>query len=599
MSECTAASASENDYHFRIFAYRETGNLGDCIQSIALAGLLGPNIFAVFRDEPHPPQHRDVPLVVNGWLAHRAPSDLSPAIFAGIHLARFESEHLEWTRRSHHTVGARDPFTFDLLKSCGIPAALIGCATLTFPRYTGRRTGRYSIDVSPRPGTEFLPNAIGNLDWADQWQLATYRLDQLRKAEVVYSSRLHIILPCLAFGTPVAFPAKELNPIFDKHRLGLLSALGFTFDEVITLDVTTWAEKYCSFLKTATGCNLVGHSQPISVPRVLSHALDRENTVLPQPKATALSRRPRIFYHCSAKPTEYLGRQHQLCDHVMLLRNKRYEAYLVQTEASTYVPDDAAIPTLDLWHLGELYSPETDVVVVPDSATIMLRSIAGRIVCLARSKRSMSEISDVFLSEGRVLGILADSCEMQEFATYLCPKITSHIVHHRVDTSTFRPAIWREKEPLIVIESTNRDTERLVTLVTKRLGSRVTPYWVSLDNRSRAEVADLFRRALIVLSMGQDTDPGVVLDACASGCVVLAPYIQVHLPVELKFPAKDEFAIAKTIERLLCSFTQNGAYLEPLCESLRVNALTYDLQRQERELILAWKLMLDGTAVDD
>jgi hypothetical protein len=111
-------------------------------------------------------------------------------------------------------------------------------------------------------------------------------------------------------------------------------------------------------------------------------------------------------------------------------------------------------------------------------------------------------------------------------------------------------------------------------------------------------VADLFRRALIVLSMGQDTDPAVVLDACASGCIVLAPDTQVHLPVELKFPAKDEFAIAKRIERLLYSFTQNDAYLDPICESLRVNALTYDLQRQERELILAWNQILDGTALD-
>ena len=61
------------------------------------------------------------------------------------------------------------------------------------------------------PGAEAVSNQIPNLDCPTQWEMAVALLDRLRRAEVVYTSRLHIALPCLAFGTPVVFPAAALR----------------------------------------------------------------------------------------------------------------------------------------------------------------------------------------------------------------------------------------------------------------------------------------------------------------------------------------------------------------------------------------------------
>jgi hypothetical protein len=55
--------------------------------------------------------------------------------------------------------------------------------------------------------------------------LAVQRLQQLRTAELAYTNRLHVILPCLAFGIPVVFNLADLNSVFSKERLTILASL--------------------------------------------------------------------------------------------------------------------------------------------------------------------------------------------------------------------------------------------------------------------------------------------------------------------------------------------------------------------------------------
>jgi len=93
-------------------------------------------------------------------------------------------------------------------------------------------------------------------------------LDQLRKAELVYTRRLHVVLPCLAFGTPVMFPANEFRDLFDKSRLGLLHDIGFVYGEAVEMDVTPFADRFIRFLESAlnTPIRPVEHpSMPIPV----------------------------------------------------------------------------------------------------------------------------------------------------------------------------------------------------------------------------------------------------------------------------------------------------------------------------------------------
>ena len=252
----------------RVLIYEGTTNIGDAIQTVAIARLLGGVCAGVYRDSPIPRLHDDVPFVVNGWLGRGTPVNGANCIFAGVHLGHREPGYIRWIRESTNPVGARDEYTKGLLASNGIPSEMVACATLTFPRYLGPRRGRYSVDVEPVPGSAFESSIIANLPWAEQWELALHRLDQLRKAELVYTRRLHVILPCLAFGTPVVFPSNEFRDLFDKSRLGLLHDIGFVYDEAVEMDVAPLADRFVRFLENAlnTSLNPVDHpSMPIPI----------------------------------------------------------------------------------------------------------------------------------------------------------------------------------------------------------------------------------------------------------------------------------------------------------------------------------------------
>jgi Glycosyl transferase family 2/Polysaccharide pyruvyl transferase len=233
----------------RVLIYNQTTNIGDAIQTAAIARLLGGTCAGVYRDAPVPDAYADTPFVVNGWLGWQAPANEQNCFFAGIHLGEREPEFISWIRKSSAPAGARDDYTAGLLASHRVASEVVGCPTLTFRRYTGKRSGRYSVDVFPVAGTQYETSVIPtDLPWPEQWTLALERLDQLRKAEIVYTRRLHVILPCLAFGTPVVFPSKELRDIFDKSRLSILHWLGFPYDEVVQMDVSGVAERYVQFL---------------------------------------------------------------------------------------------------------------------------------------------------------------------------------------------------------------------------------------------------------------------------------------------------------------------------------------------------------------
>jgi hypothetical protein len=233
---------------YRVFIYRGTGNLGDAIQTYALCRLLGTSCLGIYRDEPFPEKWNQLTLVANGWLGWRPPDVSGSSVFAGVHLGHNEGEYLRWIAKTGHTVGARDPYSASLLQRCRIPSVFIGCATLTLERHNGPRSGRYSIDVGPYEDTSLLTNEIPNLTWPQQWGAAIERLDLLRQAELVYTNRLHVALPCLAFGTPVVFPLKDFTRVGDKQRLTVLNELPFVYNEPVVADVSEIASRYIQFL---------------------------------------------------------------------------------------------------------------------------------------------------------------------------------------------------------------------------------------------------------------------------------------------------------------------------------------------------------------
>ncbi len=247
----------------RVLIYGDCGNIGDAIQTVAIARLVGGPLAGIWRDAPMPSDHAGVPFVVNGWLGKGSPIPDGNCLFAGVHLGYREPAYVDWIRQSRYPVGARDEYTRGLLASNRVASELVGCATLALPRYRGPRRGRLSIDVEPVPGTEFATSLISKMSWADQWALALHRLDELRRAEIVYTRRLHVVLPCLGFGTPVVFPLSAFEDLFDKSRLGLLHTIGFTYGEPVEMDVTGLAERFTRFLSGALGRPIEPVDEPV------------------------------------------------------------------------------------------------------------------------------------------------------------------------------------------------------------------------------------------------------------------------------------------------------------------------------------------------
>lgn len=238
---------------YRLQRYYGNRNIGDAMQTIALAKLLQGFELIYHRSDESDTAGAEIPFIVNGFLCNGRPTANSNCLFAGVYTdSRVVWNVCEWIRQSRFAVGARDSHTAKLLNIAGIPSTLVGCATLTLPAYTGPRRGVYSID------TEYCANNCirltqacpGNVKWAEQLAAATQRLELLRTAELVYTSRLHVVLPCLAYGTPVVMPAKDRVSVYNACRLTLLDDIGFSYSKPVTdlESVKQIANTYKSFL---------------------------------------------------------------------------------------------------------------------------------------------------------------------------------------------------------------------------------------------------------------------------------------------------------------------------------------------------------------
>jgi hypothetical protein len=251
---------------YAVFRYRRTRNLGDAIQTVALSRLLPGVPHSVERGRCRIPRH--IFLIANGWLGNNIPPPPATSrncLFAGVFLA--QQHNLAWLRRSVFPIGARDPATEAILRHAGLSTEMIGCASLTFPRYRGRREGIFVTDAAPRfnvpPSAVVITHHLPlNISWCDQWTRAMHVLEIYRRAKLVYTSRLHAALPCLAFGTPIVFSCPDAVTIRDPligNRVSLLRFLGVEDKKVVTTDPGAIAASYRAFLSRYLAVEVVEH----------------------------------------------------------------------------------------------------------------------------------------------------------------------------------------------------------------------------------------------------------------------------------------------------------------------------------------------------
>ena len=173
-------------------------------------------------------------------------------------------------------IGCRDSVTADFLESNGVATYVTGCATLTFPRYTGKRgRGIYCVDVPDEikeQVVQFYKEPIFvshdledlSLDQAnddiltDQYRRAYAFLTKYMKAGFVISSRVHATLPCIAFGTPVIYVGAPksvddrvsiLDGMMVKTLNGALGSSSRDLRKPLPIDASAYRERYLQFLQ--------------------------------------------------------------------------------------------------------------------------------------------------------------------------------------------------------------------------------------------------------------------------------------------------------------------------------------------------------------
>lgn len=242
---------------FALYSY-STENIGDEVQSIAARRFL-PQVDAyIDRDRigewASPFGDEAVKLLANGWYMRdpfawppRDPS-IEPLLTSmyiekngvGPNLVKPSEVFLADDSRSylktHGPVGARDLSTLKLLKDKGVDAYFSGCLTLTLKRDSRleRRDYVLAVDVpdplyqamvsrTDRPVIRVSPFGDFSLSGTGRMSVAELFLGAYQSAHAVVTTRLHALLPCLAFETPVLLITEPGK--YDEDRYSGLDVL--------------------------------------------------------------------------------------------------------------------------------------------------------------------------------------------------------------------------------------------------------------------------------------------------------------------------------------------------------------------------------------
>jgi polysaccharide pyruvyl transferase len=596
---------------FRVFIYQRTENLGDAIQTVALCRLLGKQCLGVYGDQPGPADKSGIPMIVNGWLSKGVSLSPQNHYFAGVHFGHWDQDNVSAIRSNGHVFGARDPFTHDVMSGAGVKSQMIGCPTLTFDRYTGPRTGRYSIDVETRPGTTFLSNKIKRTSWPEQWELALERLNQLRKAEVVYTNRLHVVLPCLAFGTPVNFSLSDLNSITDKHRLSILGELGFEYNVDVQMDVSPMADSYRRFLSDTLNLDVeLSYPPPIPIPVTYSDLPVSFRVGGEMPPAS----KRKIFYYCHNLPysslelecTDYLESAYE---HVDILNRNGIEAFAINSTLGVR-PDCYSRETkeISLLDLNDVFNPTTDYLVLPE--------LLGEDICQYSCRKVIyfTNLSQGYLSfldytpeiypchAQETVAIIAASALMQKSLQFTYPNKEVLTAAHGIDRTKYRYCPLALKKPQIAVSRKGgRNLLSTYHTIVSRVDARHSPdshvQWVLIDDKSTTELIEILQDSLLFLHLDIDLHlPKILLEAMASGCIVAGyacdPLSEIIHP-DNQFSPGDFIALVQFIENVMDTFKTNASRLAPMISNSLDIVDRYTLERQENNVVGVWKHIME------
>jgi hypothetical protein len=202
-----------------------TDNLGDAIQSEAAARLFNVRNY-VDRDHPETwPKSSLVPLV--GWYSWGRLCESAEAVIVSFHAwARTQCQIAteprirDWMKSQIKRQGfpalCRDTSTSEFLRTFGIDAELHGCVTSSLKSKGVRKHLYLSIDYPHETAERYMKlsqtdKSLIDMSFDGMLRAASDRIDLLDAAAHVVTSRLHVILPCKALGTAVAYDTADVR----------------------------------------------------------------------------------------------------------------------------------------------------------------------------------------------------------------------------------------------------------------------------------------------------------------------------------------------------------------------------------------------------
>ena len=227
------------------------GNIGDCIQSIAVENIYRKakidvnEVLLLNRDDINSYNGEPCKLVMQAWFGDYAQvfplpwSEKITPIFIGFHLnkinntrERFIKEKIYCHMIPYQPIGCRDRSTADFLKKCGLDTYFSGCLTLTFDkREVEPRNGKIFIVDLTQKAFKKLPQKIKDIGdfsithfyyWneypvtekgAREFENTARKILERYKneAKLVITSKIHVAMPCIAMGIPVIFINEDIN----------------------------------------------------------------------------------------------------------------------------------------------------------------------------------------------------------------------------------------------------------------------------------------------------------------------------------------------------------------------------------------------------
>ena len=261
-----------------------SSNIGDDVQTLAMIGMLKKmpefhsmkfpprfseydciinpyskyilNMIPINRDNSSKTNKniKNIICVMNGWFMHKVDTDIGRSKFTNLPKRKLFNNNIDWPPPSNiktifisfhinnkdmlnecyipyykinEPIGCRDKSTAKYLSDRGVNSYFSGCLTLTLDNIhkNEKEDTKYNVDIPSKDGSKYITHQkhmYGTMNYTQRIPIAQRSLDGYARAKLVTTNRVHVMLPCLAFGTEVNFIIKKNN---DPRLVGILELI--------------------------------------------------------------------------------------------------------------------------------------------------------------------------------------------------------------------------------------------------------------------------------------------------------------------------------------------------------------------------------------